>query len=536
MSTNAVEREHGCGFMATIFQRRRGSAVRSLPPVRFNNKREENWSNLAKSLPIKVDEKLTKKPALPCSRPSFSRAQNLAIRNLNAPKRASSSTSSPWPSASPSNGSSSEKVRPQGEVSNGSKAPTRAASGNVIGLGQMGNSEKQPATDNVAIGKIHYRGNFTMGNIVRKSSTETGVLRSANKLDSETLKMMGNEKYKQGKFEEALELYDRAIAMDSSKASYWSNKSAALIGLGRLLDAISGGREAIRIEPSYQRAHLRLASLYIRLGFAEKALQHFKHSGSLAGSTNIAVAQALEACVNRCNEAEKNRDWTALLMETRCALAAGADSAPQIYALQVEALLNLLRHEEAYAAFKSAPSCDIDTYARLFGLDGGVLLYSIQARLYIAVGRFDDAIKAAQSAARLDPTDEEVRALMARARAVAVARSRGNKLFKELNFAEAFNAYSKGLEHEPYNSLLLSNRAACRSKLGQFEKAIEDCSLALRLQPSYNKARLRRADCNAKLERWEASVEDYEMLTREAANSEEVGTALSKTRQKLQHQ
>lgn len=82
---------------------------------------------------------------------------------------------------------------------------------------------------------------------------------------------------------------------------------------------------------------------------------------------------------------------------------------------------------------------------------------------------------------------------------MASARLRGNLLFKASKYKEACYAYSEGLEHEAYNSVLLCNRAACRSKLGQYEKAVEDCTAALIVMPSYSKARLRRADCNAKV-------------------------------------
>lgn len=90
--------------------------------------------------------------------------------------------------------------------------------------------------------------------------------------------------------------------------------------------------------------------------------------------------------------------------------------------------------------------------------------------------------------------------VMRKARAVAAARSKGNELFRASRFSEACVAYGEGLERDPYNSVLLCNRAACRSKLGQLEKAIEDCTAALNVRPSYSKARLRRADCNAKVD------------------------------------
>lgn len=108
-------------------------------------------------------------------------------------------------------------------------------------------------------------------------------------------------------------------------------------------------------------------------------------------------------------------------------------------------------------------------------------------------------MEAAQRAARLDLNNREANVVMRKARAIATARSKGNELFKASRFSEACVAYGEGLEHDPYNSVLLCNRAASRSKLGHFEKAVDDCTAALNVRPSYAKARLRRADCNAKV-------------------------------------
>ena len=113
--------------------------------------------------------------------------------------------------------------------------------------------------------------------------------------------------------------------------------------------------------------------------------------------------------------------------------------------------------------------------------------------------RFEDGVKTAQDAAQIDPNNKEVIKGVKMAKAMASARLRGNLLFKASKYKEACYAYSEGLEHEAYNSVLLCNRAACRSKLGQYEKAVEDCTAALIVMPSYSKARLRRADCNAKV-------------------------------------
>lgn len=103
------------------------------------------------------------------------------------------------------------------------------------------------------------------GNKSSEAAAPASLCRAiSTRMDPETLKIMGNEDYKNGRFTEALALYDAAISIDPNKASYRSNKSAALTALGRILDAVFECREAIRIEPHYQRAHNRLATLYVR--------------------------------------------------------------------------------------------------------------------------------------------------------------------------------------------------------------------------------------------------------------------------------
>eukprot|EP00249_Psilotum_nudum_P021272 c28041_g3_i1 orf=758-2164(+) len=82
--------------------------------------------------------------------------------------------------------------------------------------------------------------------------------------DAEEVKNAGNEEYKKGHFSEALSLYDRAIALSMVQPSYRSNRAAALTGLGRLAEAVQECEEAIKLDPSYVRAHLRAGSLYLR--------------------------------------------------------------------------------------------------------------------------------------------------------------------------------------------------------------------------------------------------------------------------------
>lgn len=117
--------------------------------------------------------------------------------------------------------------------------------------------------------------NGVMGNIIVKPQpavkAEVAQTRSRwegkavnYRLDPEALKRMGNEEYCRGRFGEALVFYERAISADPKTPTYWSNKSAALTSLGRLLEASDACEEALRLNPTYERAHQRLASLQLR--------------------------------------------------------------------------------------------------------------------------------------------------------------------------------------------------------------------------------------------------------------------------------
>lgn len=113
--------------------------------------------------------------------------------------------------------------------------------------------------------------------------------------------------------------------------------------------------------------------------------------------------------------------------------------------------------------------------------------------------RFENAVAAAEKAGHIDPRNVEVMLMLNNMRLVARARARGNDLFNTGKFVEAYAAYGDGLKFDPSNPILLCNRAACRFKLGQWERSIEDCNKALKIHPNYTKALLRRAAAKDKV-------------------------------------
>ncbi|CAN8321637.1 unnamed protein product [Cochlearia groenlandica] len=348
--------------------------------------------------------------------------------------------------------------------------------------------------------------------------------------DSEEVKRVGNEMYMKGFFNEALKCYDRAIALSPANAAYRSNRAAALTGLNRIGEAVKECEEALRSDPNYGRAHQRLASLLIRLGQVNSARKHLCFHGKPSDPMELRKLEAVEKHMSKCTDARKLGDWKAVLMESDSAIVRGADFSPQLVMCKVEALLKLHRLDDAQSNLIEVPKVDpfpVSCSQTLFsGMVCEAYTYFVKAQTEMALGRFENAVTAAEKASQIDPRSNEVTMLHNIVTLVGRARNRGNDLYKSERYTEASSAYAEGLRLDPCNAVLYCNRAACWFKLGMWERSIEDCNQALRFQPSYTKPLLRRAASNSKMERWEATVSDYEALRKELPHDKEVAESL----------
>lgn len=413
-------------------------------------------------------------------------------------------------------------------------------SGRILKTGMAAVRQSSSRTDVLGSGTGHYGhgsimrsgggGGSAKGNVLSVGGSGDPVKRAMASLDPEEVKRVGNEQYKRGHFSEALTLYDRAIAISPANAAYRSNRAAVLTGLGRVVEAVRECEEAVRLDPTYGRAHQRLGSLLTRLGQLEVAKKHLFHAGHQPDTKELQKLQAVEKHLTRCIDARKIGDWKGALREGDIAISAGADYCPQLFTCRAESLLKLQQLDDIDSILSNIPKIDPSPHccsqSKFFGMLSEAYLFYVRAQIEMALGRFENAVTFAEKAGKIDPRNIEVAVLLNNVRLVARARARGNDLFKSERFTEACAAYGEGLKLDPSNSVLYCNRAACWFKLGMWEKSIEDCNHALRIQPNYTKALLRRAASNSKLERWAEAVRDYEVLRREIPHDSEVAESL----------
>ncbi|CAN1229474.1 Inactive TPR repeat-containing thioredoxin TTL3 [Linum perenne] len=421
-----------------------------------------------------------------------------------------------------------------GATSAASPGPNLLPSGNICPSGKIvkkiGLPSRVPTTrpETLGMGKGHYG----HGSIMRGGSGGSGggLKAGSGSYDPEEVKREGNEMYKRGNFGEALAMYDKAIHLSPDNAAYRSNRAAALTALGRLTEAVKECEEAVRLDPGYARAHQRLASLYLRLGQADEARRHVNLPGQQPDPLELHKLQLLEKHLNQCVVARKTGDWKSVLRETDGALAVGIDSSRQLLgwnfqliACRAEAFLKLCQHENADSTISKVPKFEsCSPQAKFFGMLSEAYVLYVRAQVEMALGRFDNAVSLTEKAVSIDHVNIELSMALNKMKTVARARTHGNDLFSSGKYAEASSAYGEGLKHDTSNAVLYCNRSVCWSKLGLWEKSVEDCSQALKIQPNYTKALLRRAASNGKLGRWAEAVTDYEMLRQELPFDNEV--------------
>ncbi|KAK4723482.1 hypothetical protein R3W88_026261 [Solanum pinnatisectum] len=367
------------------------------------------------------------------------------------------------------------------------------------------------------------------------------------------LNIKGSEYHATLDFEEALSFFDKAIASSPDNGRLHCHRAAALIGLMRFSEAIKEFEEAIRLAPTYFQAHESLGTLLLSLGQVKNARKHLCFQGHKRDQVTLQKLQKLQAVaehINKCTDARRLEDWTTVLKEAEAATNSGALMSSQLLACQAEAHLKLHQLEEARVCMDGAMLCDPSAAAyksKIFGILTEAYIYFVLSQIHITFERFSKIVRepimnicrygeayvAIERAARVDPQNAEVIRLLKKMKLVGKAHTPGINLFRAGRYAEACSAYDKELTLDSSNSILYCDRAACWSKLGEWEKSLADSNQALFIQPDYTKALSRRAISNLKLERWADAVRDYKSLRQEHPDDRDIADFLSHARVEL---
>jgi len=92
----------------------------------------------------------------------------------------------------------------------------------------------------------------------------------------------------------------------------------------------------------------------------------------------------------------------------------------------------------------------------------------------------------------------------------AEEKEQGNTFFKKGDFPGAIRHYSEAIRRNPADAKIYSNRAACYTKLAEFNLGLKDCDECIKLEPTFIKGYIRKAKIECGLKQFNKAQESYE--------------------------
>ena len=203
--------------------------------------------------------------------------------------------------------------------------------------------------------------------------------------DPAYLTTLGTALRGQGRRDEALQVFDKAVQLKPDDAELWSVLGNALVEAGRLSDALPCFRHTLALDPRRGDAAFATGHILHGMGQFEEALAHLNHSAALRGdhAPTLQVRAVVLKSLNRVEEA---------IADNRRAIALDPDNADLCVNLG-NALQALERHDEA-----------LSWYDRSLQIRPDGASATNRAMSLTALGRFEEAMAAYGQALTLDPS------------------------------------------------------------------------------------------------------------------------------------
>lgn len=284
---------------------------------------------------------------------------------------------------------------------------------------------------------------------------------------AEALKAEGNNFFKSGQYEKAIEKYQQATKLDDSVPAYWSNMAACYEKVGKYEEMSDAARNCIKADRNFVKGYFRLATAQKAMGDNTGCVKTLE-SGLAVDSSNA----DLKKMKKDMQEQQRNDQ-----------VKAYCDKAEE-----------LLQNGDIAGAYKQL---------------------ELASRLDAGNPNIDHMMK------KVKPKYEQMEARRkANLSSDELYKERGDEAYKNAQFEPAIGHYTKCIESlkkkgKAQSELALkaySNRAACYKQISNFDGVIEDCTAVLEVEPQNVKALIRRAQAFEGVERYRFALQDIKTV------------------------
>ena len=327
----------------------------------------------------------------------------------------------------------------------------------------------------------------------------------------EALKEKGNALFKQNKYEEAINYYEKAIKINNSIEVLYSNKGTCEKCLKKYKEAIRDYKKALEINPKNTKNLNRLASVYIIVGnlgeakiTQQKAL-NFEPNNSTYKEQMTTIEKIIEDEEKMREKIEKGKVDDA---EEICKkLIEKVPAFSDLKKHYIKILIENVKLQDALAYVAKEITLDDKLKDEEFD-------YLIALILYYD-GQYEKAKKQILNAKQKSSNNrEKLDDLLKKVNEIEGVKNKANEIFKQKKYEEAIEEYTKVLEFDPTNkkfqSLILANRALCYQKLNKHKEALHDSNLSIKLNPYYARGYVKRGNVYMELKMYDDAKLDFQ--------------------------
>ena len=296
-------------------------------------------------------------------------------------------------------------------------------------------------------------------------------------------KNKGNEAFKAQRYQEAIDLFTKAIDCNPNDHVFYSNRSGSYLNNGQYDEALQDAETCIKMNPTWPRGYQRKGSALFYLERVDEAINTYKE-GLKVDPNNADLQKDLKAAESKAAE--------------------GAN--PQFNQAYLNVLLKLMQHPETKDLFQD-PSFmgKLQTIMQNPQLASAYMQQDPRLQKVFDVlqqetspddienltKQFQNKFDAGKPKAQPQPKKEEHSAppkkeepkpeKMEVEDPAEEKKNKGNEEFKKKNFNEAINLYEEAVKLNPSEPLYYNNKAAAYIELKDYDLALQEIAQAEKL-------------------------------------------------------